>query len=165
LRTIIIADVNVSNSSLGYIDSDVPCTPDTSVQEITSEDDNTMQTLQDIIPQSLLEHYLSMTDPARAQTVDTEIARHCAFSFPAVAYTLGREYWPCLRELYKNLAGDMQVSCYKFQRVPEWLNSDVTVELHIQTITGSLKTTRNLVCQMQVMVDECAGTAIAAPLS
>ncbi|XP_064640265.1 serine/threonine-protein phosphatase 4 regulatory subunit 1-like isoform X2 [Lineus longissimus] len=105
----VVQDVNVSNSSVGYIDSDVPCTPDTSVQEITSEDgDMTMLTLQDIIPQSLLEHYLSMADPARAQTVDTEIARHCAFSFPAVAYTLGREYWPCLRELYRSLAGDMQ---------------------------------------------------------
>lgn len=52
-----------------------------------------------------------MTDPARAQTVDTDIARHCAYSFPAVAYTLGRKYWPCLKQLYETLAADMQVSC------------------------------------------------------
>jgi len=50
-----------------------------------------------------------MTDPARAQTVDSEIAKHCAYSLPAVAYTLGRKYWPCLRELYETLAADMQV--------------------------------------------------------
>ena len=50
-----------------------------------------------------------MTDPARAQTVDTDIARHCAYSFPAVAYTLGRKYWPCLKRLYETLAADMQV--------------------------------------------------------
>ena len=64
---------------------------------------------QDVIPQALLNHYLSMTDPARAQTVDTDIARHCAYSFPAVAYTLGRRYWPCLKRLYETLAADMQV--------------------------------------------------------
>lgn len=57
----------------------------------------------------LLDHYLSMVDPSRAQTVDSEIARHCAYSFPAVAYTLGRKHWPCLKELYEKLAHDMQV--------------------------------------------------------
>ena len=62
-----------------------------------------------MIPQALLDHYLSMTNPTRAQTVDAEIARHCAFSLPAVAYTLGRKNWSCLRELYEQLAGDMQV--------------------------------------------------------
>ncbi len=50
-----------------------------------------------------------MTDPARAQTVDTDIARHCAYSLPAVAFTLGRKYWPCLKQLYETLAADMQV--------------------------------------------------------
>ena len=64
---------------------------------------------QDVIPQGLLEHYLSMTDPLRAQTVDAEIAKHCAYSLPAVAYTLGRRHWPCLKELYDTLAADMQV--------------------------------------------------------
>ena len=65
--------------------------------------------LQRMIPAALLEHYLSMTDPSRAQTVDTEITKHCAFSLPAVAFTLGRENWPCLKELYETLAADMQV--------------------------------------------------------
>ena len=64
---------------------------------------------QDVIPQSLLEHYLSMIEPSRAQTVDSEIAKHCAYSLPAVAYTLGRRYWPCLNKLYETLASDMQV--------------------------------------------------------
>ncbi len=65
---------------------------------------------QDVIPQALLDHYLSMTDPSRAQTVDSEIAKHCAYSLPAVAYTLGRRHWPCLKDLYETLASDMQVS-------------------------------------------------------
>ncbi|XP_032951151.1 serine/threonine-protein phosphatase 4 regulatory subunit 1 isoform X2 [Rhinolophus ferrumequinum] len=64
--------------------------------------------LQDIIPQPLLDEYVSMTDPARAQTVDTDIAKHCAYSLPGVALTLGRQNWHCLKDTYEALASDMQ---------------------------------------------------------
>ncbi|KAJ6665697.1 hypothetical protein lerEdw1_002067 [Lerista edwardsae] len=64
--------------------------------------------LQDIIPQPLLDQYLSMTDPARAQTVDTDIAKHCAYSLPGVALTLGRQNWHCLKDTYETLASDVQ---------------------------------------------------------
>ncbi|CAM5152645.1 unnamed protein product [Eretmochelys imbricata] len=70
------------------------------------EDDKSK--LQDIIPQPLLDQYLSMTDPARAQTVDTEIAKHCAYSLPGVALTLGRQNWHCLKDTYETLAADVQ---------------------------------------------------------
>ncbi len=63
---------------------------------------------QSIVPQLLIDHYVSMIDPSRAQTVDSEIARHCAFSLPAVALTLGRYNWPLLRDTYEALATDMQ---------------------------------------------------------
>ena len=63
---------------------------------------------QNIVPQLLIDHFVSMTDPSRAQTVDNDIARHCAFSLPAVVLTLGRRNWPLLRETYENLANDMQ---------------------------------------------------------
>ncbi len=66
------------------------------------------ETIQDIVPQLLVDHFVSMTDPSRAQTVDTEIAHHCAFSLPAVALTIGRSNWPLLRETYDCLASDMQ---------------------------------------------------------
>jgi len=66
-----------------------------------------MQTTQDIVPKTLLEHYISMTDPMRAETVDNEITRHCAYSLPAVALTLGRRNWPVLKDTYETLAGDM----------------------------------------------------------
>ena len=56
------------------------------------------QTKQSIVPQLLIDHYVSMIDPSRAQTVDNDIARHCAFSLPAVALTLGRANWPLIRE-------------------------------------------------------------------
>ncbi len=65
-------------------------------------------TEQSIVPQLLIDHYVSMTDPSRAQTVDTEIARHCAFSLPAVALTLGRSNWLLLKDTYEALATDMQ---------------------------------------------------------
>ena len=65
-------------------------------------------TYQNIVPQLLIDHYISMTDPSRVQTVDNDIARHCAFSLPAVALTLGRSNWPQLRDTYKALASDMQ---------------------------------------------------------
>lgn len=65
-------------------------------------------TFQSIVPQLLVDHFVSMTDPSRAQTVDSEIAHHCAFSLPAVALTLGRKNWPLIRETYDVLAADMQ---------------------------------------------------------
>jgi serine/threonine-protein phosphatase 4 regulatory subunit 1 len=49
-----------------------------------------------------------MTDPSRAQTVDSDIAHHCAFSLPAVALTIGRSNWPLLFNTYDILASDMQ---------------------------------------------------------
>ncbi|XP_051000810.1 serine/threonine-protein phosphatase 4 regulatory subunit 1-like [Acomys russatus] len=64
--------------------------------------------VQDIIPQPLLDQFVSMTDPARAQTVDTDIAKHCAYSLPGVALTLGRQNWHCLKDTYETLASDVQ---------------------------------------------------------
>uniref|UniRef100_A0A674N9H2 Protein phosphatase 4 regulatory subunit 1 n=1 Tax=Takifugu rubripes TaxID=31033 RepID=A0A674N9H2_TAKRU len=74
-----------------------------------SEEEQTLETLSPLEsnPQ-LLDQYLSMTDPARAQTVDTEIAKHCAFSLPGVALTLGRQNWHCLKDTYETLASDVQ---------------------------------------------------------
>jgi len=66
------------------------------------------ETDQNIVPQLLIDHYVSMIDPSRVQTVESDIARHCAFSFPAVALTLGRSNWPLLKETYETLANDMQ---------------------------------------------------------
>uniref|UniRef100_A0A669BQ77 Protein phosphatase 4 regulatory subunit 1 n=1 Tax=Oreochromis niloticus TaxID=8128 RepID=A0A669BQ77_ORENI len=80
-------------------------TPDDSPHSPLSED---KPKVQNVIPQQLLDQYLSMTDPARAQTVDTEIAKHCAFSLPGVALTLGRQNWHCLKDTYETLATDVQ---------------------------------------------------------
>uniref|UniRef100_A0AAY4AAF5 WW-binding domain-containing protein n=1 Tax=Denticeps clupeoides TaxID=299321 RepID=A0AAY4AAF5_9TELE len=72
------------------------------------DESDTHSMVRNVIPQQLLDQYLSMTDPARAQTVDTEIAKHCAFSLPGVALTLGRQNWHCLKDTYETLASDVQ---------------------------------------------------------
>uniref|UniRef100_A0AAQ6AH01 WW-binding domain-containing protein n=1 Tax=Amphiprion ocellaris TaxID=80972 RepID=A0AAQ6AH01_AMPOC len=79
-----------------------------SEESCTEEEEQMVETPPNVIPQQLLDQYLSMTDPARAQTVDTEIAKHCAFSLPGVALTLGRQNWHCLKDTYETLATDVQ---------------------------------------------------------
>lgn len=39
----------------------------------------------------------------------TEIAHDCAYSLPAVAITLGRKFWPCLKDTFDALSSDLQV--------------------------------------------------------
>ncbi|XP_038602576.1 serine/threonine-protein phosphatase 4 regulatory subunit 1 isoform X1 [Tachyglossus aculeatus] len=92
------------DSTLRYIHND----SDLSTNSSFSPEEERKSKVQDVVPQALLDQYLSMTDPSRAQTVDTEIAKHCAYSLPGVAMTLGRQNWHCLRETYETLASDMQ---------------------------------------------------------
>uniref|UniRef100_A0A3Q3EAG9 Uncharacterized protein n=1 Tax=Labrus bergylta TaxID=56723 RepID=A0A3Q3EAG9_9LABR len=82
--------------------------PQPEQQSESDSDSPSVESKSNVIPQQLLDQYLSMTDPARAQTVDTEIAKHCAFSLPGVALTLGRQNWHCLKDTYETLATDVQ---------------------------------------------------------
>lgn len=63
---------------------------------------------QESIPSDLLKHFLSMTSQVNYETVDHELSHYCAYSFPAVAMTLGRKHWPCLMSTYESLAADVQ---------------------------------------------------------
>merc|ERR1712130_657254 len=96
------SSLHSSRSSLDSSRSQDPVPPDPALPRGPPETD------QSIVPQLLIGHYVSMIDPSRAQTVDNDIARHCAFSLPAVALTLGRTNWPLLKETYEALANDMQ---------------------------------------------------------
>uniref|UniRef100_A0A4X2LZ02 Serine/threonine-protein phosphatase 4 regulatory subunit 1 n=1 Tax=Vombatus ursinus TaxID=29139 RepID=A0A4X2LZ02_VOMUR len=95
--------VESMDSTINYMHND----SDLSTDSFSPEEERKSK-VQDVVPQALLDQYLSMTDPSRAQTVDTEIAKHCAYSLPGVALTLGRQNWHCLRETYETLASDMQ---------------------------------------------------------
>lgn len=90
---------------------------------------------QDIIPNDLLEQYLSMTNPINYETVDPDLSYYCAYSLPAVALTLGRRYWPCLKQTYEILASDMQ------WKVRSILASSLN---HMSLILGSDYTTTDL---------------------
>ncbi|XP_075682544.1 serine/threonine-protein phosphatase 4 regulatory subunit 1 isoform X2 [Rhinoderma darwinii] len=96
--------IECMQSTLRYIHND----SDLSTSSGYSPEKEKKSKVQDVVPQALLDQYLSMTDPSRAQTVDTEIAKHCAYSIPGVALTLGRQNWHCLRDTYETLAADMQ---------------------------------------------------------
>ena len=64
---------------------------------------------QEIIPDELMEHYLSMTDTTKSQTVDSDLPYYCAYCLPGVLLTLGAENWPLLRTTFLTLSGDLQV--------------------------------------------------------
>ncbi|XP_075849799.1 serine/threonine-protein phosphatase 4 regulatory subunit 1 isoform X1 [Microcebus murinus] len=103
--------VPLISDAVESVDSTLRCIhddSDLSTSSGLSPDEERRTKVQDVVPQALLDQYLSMTDPSRAQTVDTEIAKHCAYSLPGVALTLGRQNWHCLRETYETLASDMQ---------------------------------------------------------
>ncbi|XP_029548833.1 serine/threonine-protein phosphatase 4 regulatory subunit 1-like isoform X1 [Salmo trutta] len=76
-----------------------------------------------------------MTDPAQAQTVDTEIAKHCAFSLPGVALTLGRQNWHCLKDTYETLATDVQ---WKVRRTLAFSIHDLALILGNQLTAADL---------------------------
>jgi serine/threonine-protein phosphatase 4 regulatory subunit 1 len=67
---------------------------------------------QDIVPQQLIDHFVSMTHPSHAEKTDYDIAHYCAFSLPAVALTLGQDNWVLLKDAHDTLASDMQVIMY-----------------------------------------------------
>ncbi|KAL5021325.1 hypothetical protein ScPMuIL_000480 [Solemya velum] len=137
-----IATQDMSNSSLGYIDNDFSPSHD-SLQD-NFIDDTQLAQQQDIVPQNLLENYLGMVDPARAQTVDSEITKHCAFNIPAVALTLGRRNWHCIKSLYETLASDMQwkvrkTLAYSIHELAVILGEDITHRDLVPVFDGFLK--------------------------
>lgn len=63
---------------------------------------------QDIVPQELVRQFVSMADPEQCADMGAEIPHHCAFSFPAVTLTLGREKWYYLKKAYQSLSSAKQ---------------------------------------------------------
>ncbi|XP_019401527.1 PREDICTED: serine/threonine-protein phosphatase 4 regulatory subunit 1 isoform X1 [Crocodylus porosus] len=118
-------------SALPYIHND----SDLSTNSSFSPEEERKSKVQDVVPQALLDQYLSMTDPSRAQTVDTEIAKHCAYSLPGVALTLGRQNWHCLKDTYETLASDMQ---WKVRRTLAFSIHELAVILGDQLTAGDL---------------------------
>lgn len=69
--------------------------------------------LQDVVPQLLIEHFISMTKSDLFLSVDAEVTYYCAYSLPAVALTLGKENWHILKGTVDYLASDLQYKVRK----------------------------------------------------
>ncbi|XP_071057702.1 serine/threonine-protein phosphatase 4 regulatory subunit 1-like isoform X3 [Onthophagus taurus] len=88
------------------------------------------------VPEILVLHFMSMTDPSLQRNTDNEMAFHCAYSLPAVALAIGSENWHILQDTIEDLASDVQ---YKVRRT-------VASSLHVLgLILGPEITTNNLV--------------------
>ncbi|KAL7984402.1 hypothetical protein Chor_002972, partial [Crotalus horridus] len=122
---------DIVESTLHYIHND----SDLNTNSCFSPEEEKKSKIQNVVPQALLDQYLSMTDPSRAQTVDTEIAKHCAYSLPGVALTLGRQNWHCLKDTYETLASDMQ---WKVRRTLAFSIHELAVILGDQLTAGDL---------------------------
>merc|ERR1712137_224450 len=62
----------------------------------------------DSVNPELLRYYISMVDGSENQYGDSDTVRYCAFSFPGVLITLGKEKWESLQEVYATLTQDLQ---------------------------------------------------------
>merc|ERR1712137_549382 len=62
----------------------------------------------DSVSSQLLSHYTGMIEGTRSQFGDTDTVRYCAFSFPGVLLTLGRDKWSSLQSIYSTLTQDLQ---------------------------------------------------------
>lgn len=58
------------------------------------------------VPAVLVEHFNRMARASSTKTVDTDVVRECAFSFPAILWALGTEGWPDVRDTYNTLASN-----------------------------------------------------------
>ncbi|XP_076385857.1 serine/threonine-protein phosphatase 4 regulatory subunit 1 isoform X1 [Megachile rotundata] len=58
---------------------------------------------EELVPLHLVNMFLTMAEPERYSDIGADILHYCAFSFPAVALTLGREHWCYLLPTYKLL--------------------------------------------------------------
>lgn len=64
---------------------------------------------QTIVPQPLLDSFLSMSDPFLHEELHKEFSLYCAYFLPGVASTLGPSNWPWLVDLYRHFSIDRQV--------------------------------------------------------
>ncbi|CAG9856795.1 unnamed protein product [Phyllotreta striolata] len=126
---------NKSNNSttITVSENDVTSTSDDSVIvnniSVNTEPDQT------IVPQILIDSFVSMTYSSNTLNIEHEMIYHCAYYMPAVVMTLGREHWNLLENTVFALAGDVQ---YKVRRI-------VASSLHeLATILGPELATNSL---------------------
>ncbi|KOX69364.1 Serine/threonine-protein phosphatase 4 regulatory subunit 1 [Melipona quadrifasciata] len=64
---------------------------------------------QEIVPRHLVDSFLTMAEPDQCfGDMGPDIPHYCAFSFPAVVLTLGKDNWKYLKHAYQSLANAKQ---------------------------------------------------------
>jgi serine/threonine-protein phosphatase 4 regulatory subunit 1 len=94
----------------------------------------------------LLDYYISMGDPKKHSSPDSDIPYECAFNFPAVLVTMGKGVWPKLRDLYVNLAHDSRLKVrrtlsFSIHEIAKILGSELTQEELLPILIHFLKDT------------------------
>lgn len=100
------------------------------------------------IDKSLVNYYIGMGDPKKS-SFNSDVTFHCAYTFPAVLLTLGKEKWPDLKRLYKILVKDNQwkvrkTLSYSLHEVAKILGPDLTEEELLPVLDNFLKDSGNL---------------------
>uniref|UniRef100_A0A183IH74 PPP4R1 n=1 Tax=Soboliphyme baturini TaxID=241478 RepID=A0A183IH74_9BILA len=85
-----------------------------------------------------------MVEPTHVLSVEGDILRHCAFNIPAVAYTVGRKYWPILKPTYLELANDMQwkvrrTLAFSIHKLAAILGPEITEQDLLPVFVGFLR--------------------------
>ncbi|XP_044587889.1 serine/threonine-protein phosphatase 4 regulatory subunit 1-like isoform X4 [Cotesia glomerata] len=105
--------ISISNTSLddNNCESSADAKQRSFIRKHSSDDNH-----QTIVPQELINLFVSMADPEAWWNLkwnSAEIPRFCAFYFPAVVLTLGKENWPMLKTAYGYLSDARE---YKVRR-------------------------------------------------
>jgi len=100
---------------------------------------------QTVVPTMLIDCFNQMAQAESARTVDIEVARDCAFSFPAILWAVGAAGWPEVRETYFMLASN-----------DDWrVRSTLAHSIHIcAQILGRKVTDTDLVSKFDALIDD-----------
>lgn len=98
----------------------------------------------DSVSSQLLDHYLSMVEGTKNQYGDSDTVRYCAFSFPGVLLTLGKEKWNVLKDVYSTLSQDLQwkvrrTLSHSLHEVANILGTELTEQYLLPTFELFLK--------------------------
>ncbi|XP_057333338.1 serine/threonine-protein phosphatase 4 regulatory subunit 1-like isoform X3 [Microplitis mediator] len=106
--------ISISNTSLDYSNFESSDSKQRNNYAVNNPSDN--DNSQTIVPQELINFFVSMAEPEawwNSKWNNAEIPRFCAFYFPAVVLTLGKENWPMLKTAYGYLSDARE---YKVRR-------------------------------------------------
>lgn len=67
-----------------------------------------------IVPIELIDFYRSLIEQSYTSGIETDIVHQGAFTFPAVALTLGNQHWHLIKDIHKKFSEDLQVNFINF---------------------------------------------------